>query len=191
MHVSPVLLALLSALLLISPALSPALSSALAQSKRPVAAVRHPTVGSAPHAIGYFTDWVAAMHREAGELVCYAFTRAASSTPALAGRGDVVLTVAERPGGRDVVAISAGFAYSRNASVGVSIEQTSMQFYTAGRSGFARDGHAAVEAFEHGRLVVARSPGPRGVVVSDHFSLRGFRAAYAAVQRACPARTAS
>ena len=38
--------------------------------------------------------------------------RAKHSVPALPGRGEVVLTVTERPSGRDTVAISAGFTYS-------------------------------------------------------------------------------
>ena len=188
MHLTSCLL-LLSACLLATPA--------LAQSKQPAPAPRRAPIANGPHAIGYFEDWVAAIHREAGQPVCYAFTRASASTPDIAGRGDVVLTVAERPGGgRDVVAISAGFAYSRNAAVAVSVEQGGQtpfraEFYTAQRSGFARDGHAAVLAFEKGRVVVARSPGPDSRVVSDHFSLRGFSAAYAAIQKACPAGKAS
>ncbi len=155
------------------------------QKKAPAPATHHGRVDRA-HAIGFYQDWTAAIHREGGEAVCYAFTRAASSTPTLAGRGDVVLTVTQRPPARDVVAISAGFAYSRNAAVAVSVEQTSFSFYTAQRSAFARDGRAAVRAFAKGRLVIARSPGPKGQVISDHFSLRGFRAAYAAIQKACP-----
>ncbi len=64
-----------------------------------------------PKAIGRFEDWTAATNSEAGQTVCYAFVRATNSAPALPGRGDVVLTVTERPSGRDAVAISAGFPY--------------------------------------------------------------------------------
>ena len=36
---------------------------------------------------------------------------------------------------------------------------------------------------------LARSPGPRdGQMIVDTFSLRGFSAAYAAINKACPAR---
>ena len=37
---------------------------------------------TAPKAIGKFDDWTAATHQEGGQTVCYAFTRAATSTPA-------------------------------------------------------------------------------------------------------------
>ena len=140
-----------------------------------------------PKQIGKFDDWLAATHQEGGQTVCYAFTRASSSAPALPGRGDVVLTVTQRPTGRDAVAISAGFAYAANAEVSVAVDKTELDFYTAQRSAFARDGHAAVQAFLKGRQAVATSPAPRGNVV-DNFSLRGFEAAYTAINKACPAK---
>src|ERR1700722_14744659 len=154
---------------------------ALAQPKpakppaRPAAA---PT--NAPKSIGKFDDWEAATHVEAGQNVCYAFTYAKSSIPpAMPGRGKVVLTVTERQSGRDAVAISAGYTYAANASVGVSVDQAALDdFYTAQRSAFARDGHAAVVAFERARQMVAAGPGPQSTKVTDTFSLKGFTAAY-------------
>ena len=153
----------------------------------------HPPVhaarpSSAPVPIGRFDDWRAATHQEGGATVCYAFTRASQSTPALPGRGDVVLTVTERPGGRDAVAISAGFAYPAGAEAQVQVEGTQLPFYTANRSAFARDGHAAVAAFGRGRTAVAHSPATRAPAVSDTFSLHGFAPAYAAITKACPTR---
>jgi hypothetical protein len=154
---------------------------------RPTAHPGSPT-RPGPKSIGVFEDWTAATNTEASQTVCYAFTRAQSSTPTMSGRGQVVLTVTDRSGGRDAVAISAGFAYAATAAVAVAIEQTTMEFYTAQRSAFARDGHAAVVAFEKGSKVVARSPAPKGSV-TDVFSLRGFSAAYAAMNKACPPKS--
>jgi invasion protein IalB len=137
--------------------------------------------------LGRYEDWTAAVHQEAGQTVCYAFTRPSNSVPSMAGRGEVVLTVAERPTGRDAVAITAGFAYPPGAEVPVQIDQTGFQFYTAQRNAFARDGAAVVAALQKGRQAVARSGGPRGVQVTDTFSLRGFTQAYNAIVKACPA----
>jgi hypothetical protein len=145
-----------------------------------------PAPPAAPKPIGKFEDWQAATHVEAGQTVCYAFTRATSSVPKLPGRGDVVLTVTQRPSGRDAVAISAGFAFGKAADITVQVEQSALAFYTYGRSGFARDGHAAVALFQKGRQAIARSPGPHTTQVADTFSLRGFAAAYAAINKACP-----
>ncbi len=157
------------------PAAKPAAKSAAAK----------PTA-EAPKSIGVFNDWQAATHQESGQTVCYAFTRPTASSPSVAGRSDVVLSVSERPSGRDAVAISAGFTYPAKSTVTVKIDQTSLDFYTAGRAAFARDGHEAVAAFQKGAQAVAKSPSPHGDV-SDTFSLKGFSAAYAAITKACPA----
>ena len=145
-------------------------------------------VATGPKRIGKWDDWQAATNQEGGQPVCYAFTRPSASAPALAGRGDVVLTVTERAGGRDAVALTAGFAFAANAEMEMSVEGVTLPFYTAGRSAFARDGRAAVGLFTKGRQAIARSPGPRGQAVSDTFSLRGFSQAYAAITKACPAK---
>ncbi len=176
----------LAALLMLLAA--PSLAQSRAPS-HPTARPRHvqPAPGG-PKRIGKWDDWQAATHQEGGQPVCYAFTRPVSSSPSVAGRGDVVLTVTERQGGRDAVAISAGFTYPANAEAELGVEGVTLPFYTSGRSAFARDGRAAVALFNRGRQAVAHSPGPHGAAVSDTFSLRGFSQAYAAIVKACPAR---
>ena len=119
----------------------------------------HPSAG--PKAIGKFEDWTAATDMEAGQKACYAFARAQSSSPALSGRGDVVLTVTQRATGRDAVALSAGFEYANNAAVVLQANQTKLDFYTAKRSAFARDGHAAVVAFRNNGQIPRIRPAPR------------------------------
>lgn len=170
--------------------LLPVLTAGAAETRtgRPTPQRAHRPAAPGPKRIGKFDDWQAATHQEAGQPVCYAFTRPTGSTPALPGRGDVVLTVTERAGGRDAVALTAGFNYAANAEVELVAEGVTLPFYTSGRSAFARDGRAAVALFGKGRQAVARSPGPRGTAVADTFSLRGFSQAYAAIAKACPAR---
>jgi hypothetical protein len=174
-----------SALVVMAGAVLPALGQQK-QSRPPAAAPATRPAANAPKEIGRFEDWIAATHDESGQLACYAFTRALSSQPAMPGRGDVVLTVTERTTPRDAVAISAGFNYSATAAVTVAVGATTFQFYTAQRSAFARDGHAAITAFEKGDRVTAKSPTPKGTGVTDTFSLRGFTAAYGAINKACP-----
>jgi hypothetical protein len=155
---------------------------AAAETKKPA----HPVAAATarPKAIGKFDDWTSATHTESGQTICYAFTRAQSSAPALPGRGAVVLTVTERTSLRDSVAIDAGFAYPQNATVTVQVDQAGLEFYTSGRNAFAREGKAVVSAFGKGSRAIARSPAPKEV--TDTFSLKGFGAAYAAVVKACP-----
>lgn len=176
----------LLAVLVLLPAVSA--GAAETRSSRPAAQRSHGPAAAGPKRIGKFDEWQAATHQEAGQPVCYAFTRPSNSVPKLPGRGDVVLSVTERAGGRDAVALTAGFTYPANAEVELAAEGVTLPFYTSGRSAFARDGRAAVALFSKGRQAVARSPGPRGTAVADTFSLRGFSLAYAAITKACPAR---
>jgi hypothetical protein len=170
------------------PLLIPVLALPVAaESRKPAHAAQAPS-SSAPKSIGKFDDWTAATHQESGQTVCYAFTRAQSSAPTLPGRGAVVLTVTERSSTRDTVAIEAGFTYPANASVTVQVDQGGLEFYTAHRAAFARDGRAVVSVFEKGSRAIARSPGPKDTSVTDTFSLKGFGPAYAAIVKACPAK---
>jgi len=171
--------------LLLIPAGLAAAAPAVAQGGKPRAQPTR-TDPAAPKLLGRFDPWIAAAHDEDGQTVCYAFTYATISAPSLPGRPRVVLTVAERPNGRDAVAISAGFAYAQGAEVTMQVDQRAIPFYTSGRSAFAREGHQAVTAFERGRSATARSPGPRGVEIADTFDLHGFAQAYAAIIKACP-----
>lgn len=147
-----------------------------------------PKVAPGPKKLGTFEDWTAATHQEGGATVCYAFTYPSNSVPKLPGRGEVVLTVTERPSGRDEVALTAGFAYAANAVVTLQVDQAGFDFYTAQRNAFARDGKAVIAALQKGSAAQARSPAPHDARVVDTFSLRGFTAAYAAINKACPAR---
>jgi hypothetical protein len=170
--------------LLMSALLTPSLAAAQPKpAPKPAAA----SSANAPKRLGKFEDWTAATYVEAGQTVCYAFTTAQSSVPLISGRGDVNLTVIERLPARQV-AISAGFMYAANAAVAVQADTVSMEFYTAQRSAFARDGKAAVQAFLKAKQVLARSPNPKGGTVTDQFSTKGLTAAYAAINKACPAK---
>ncbi len=162
----------------------------LVSSPPATAAPKHHPAKEAPGAkqLGKFDDWTAVTRDEGGQTVCYAFTYPTASVPKLSGRGKPVLTVTERPSGRDAVAFSAGFAFASNAETNLQVDQASLPFYTAGRFAFARDGAAAVAALRKGREATMRSPASRGAQVSDTFSLRGFEAAYGAIVKACPAQ---
>ena len=165
-------------------------SQAMAQQPPPAAKKKPPVAAAAkpggPKKLGDFDDWIAATHQEAGQPVCYAFTRAQSSSPAMTGRGAVILTVTQRMSGRDAVALEAGYAFAQDAAVTVQADQTGLEFYTHQRAAFARKGHDAVTAFQVAGRAISRSPAPHDVTVTDTFSLKGFSAAYAAISKACP-----
>jgi invasion protein IalB len=138
--------------------------------------------------IGTFDDWQAATNVEAGQTVCYAFTRGKAASRKLPGRGDVVLTVTRRGSAQDAVALNAGFVYAANASVAVQIDKLAVDFYTAQRYAFARDGLAVIAALQKASTATAKSPVSKAADVTDNFSLKGFKLAYDAITKACPAK---
>jgi hypothetical protein len=100
-----------------------------------------------------------------------------------------MLTVTHRPEGRDQIALRAGYAYPRNATVEVMVGTATFEFYTAGSDAFARETAPVIAAFRRGATAGASGPAPQGRTgrVADTFSLRGFTAAYEAISRECPA----
>ena len=92
---------------------------------------KKPAVEAGPKELGKFDDWIAATHQESGRKSCYAFVLAKNSVPALAGRGEVLLTVTERATGRDWVAITAGFTFRKDAAVTLQVDTAGLDFYTA------------------------------------------------------------
>lgn len=139
-----------------------------------------------PAPLGVFSSWTAATYDSGGQKICYAFTRPTSSTGVVANRGEVLLTVTQRPGVRDEAALTSGFTYAKDAKVTLTVGGAVLSFYTAGNAAFARDGAAAVREFKAGASAVAHSPGPQNVTVTDSFSLSGFTDAYDAIVKACP-----
>lgn len=141
-----------------------------------------------PRLIGTFGDWIAVELDEDGQKVCYTFTGAQTSAPAIPNRGPVTMSVAHRQSGRNSVAIDAGFPFAAGAFVTLQADQASAEFYTARRAAFARDGAAAVAVLRPAGRAIVRSPGPRGETVTDTFSLKGFAAAHTAIGETCPQR---
>ncbi|MBS7792748.1 hypothetical protein KTR66_22350 [Roseococcus sp. SDR] len=141
-----------------------------------------------PSRLGDYQSWTAAAHTESGQKVCYAFTRARSSE-GVAGRNaeNVMLLVTHRPGGRDQVAVRAGYNFPRGAETKLFVGQGELAFFTNGDTSFARDGRAVVAALRGGREAVHRGPGPNGRgQATDTFALAGFTQAYEAIGRECP-----
>jgi len=135
---------------------------------------------------GQFGDWTAATYTAGAEKICYAFTTAQKSDPALAGRGQVMLTVTERPGARDEVTISAGYTYPKDAQVSLAVGAGKFDFYTKDSTAYTTMGSQAAAAFKAGDVAIATGTGPHGKPVTDSFSLKGVSGAEAAIIAACP-----
>lgn len=138
--------------------------------------------------VGKWGDWEVFASREADAAVCHALSRPFSSVPAAAGRGEPTLTVVRRPDRPDTVALASGRAGVGTAGVELRVGSELFPFEAGPDGASARDGAAVVAAMERGLQAVARFVEPGGARVTDTYGLRGFRAAYGAMRRICPAR---
>jgi hypothetical protein len=157
-------------------------ATAAPKSSKPTPAA---ATSAAPKELGRFQSWIAATYSENGHQICYAFTRAGNEDPAT-GTGPV-LSVTDRPSGRNQVAISGGPLYPKDAAMTVQVDQAGLDFYTSGHDAFARDNNAATAAFSRGLSAVARVPGAHGAQTTLSFNLAGFTLAHDAMDKACPA----
>jgi hypothetical protein len=145
-----------------------------------------PPMAAGPQTLGSYGNWVAAVYQENGQPVCYAVTRAVTSTPPVANRAAAVLTVTERPTVRDAVSIGGVMTDAGNAAITMQVDRAGLDLYPAGGNAFARNGAAAVVAFRNGSQAMVQSLSPYNGPITDTFSLTGFSAAYAAISAACP-----
>ncbi len=175
MHITSVCFLGLSLALMAIPA------AAAPKSSTPTPAAAGST---APKELGRFQNWIAATYSENGHEICYAFTRAGNEDPAT-GTGPV-LSVTDRPSGRNQVAIGGGPTYPKDAEMTVQVDQAGLDFYTSGHDAFARDNNAATAAFSRGLTAVARAPAAHGAETTLTFNLAGFTLAHDAVEKACP-----
>lgn len=136
---------------------------------------------------GQYGQWTAATYGKGHDKVCYAFTMAQSSTPAMQGRGKVMLTVSERHDYRDEVSVTYGSDYPRDAKVTLTVGTMNFGFYTQRNIAYALNGGSVIPALKSGNEANIVSTDPHGQNnITDQFSLAGFSAAYDAITHACP-----
>lgn len=150
---------------------------------------RAPQAANGPQSVSLHDDWEVAYLTESGARVCYAFTRRFTSDGAPQGRTRPVMTVTHRPSSRDQIAFLSGLTFAAGSEVQLEVGTARFSLYTAGGSAFARDGRAVATAFQREREAVVRTPvGAGRGAVTDRASLKGFSAAYQALDRCAAAR---
>ena len=138
--------------------------------------------------IGVWSDWEAFTSQTAGATVCTLVSRPFSVVPEVEGTGDLALTVARWPGRQDTVTLTAGSTDISGFRGELRIGSRVFPLDRGSDGASVRNAAAAVEAMRRGLQAVANFEGPQGARVISTYSLRGFRAAYGAVQRTCPER---
>lgn len=143
--------------------------------------------------LGTFDAWAAYAYDGGRNKVCYMHAVPQKSQGKYTRRGDTYVQVSHRPGEKsfNVVSVTAGYTYKPGSEVEMEIDGTKYMLFTQGDGAWARDAKddaRLVAAMKAGIAMVVRGVSSRGTLTIDSYSLKGFTAAHAAIDKACGAR---
>ena len=154
----------------------------------PVSAV--PTQAEESQLISRYEDWEAFQEKDGGETVCYIGSAPTKSRGKYKKRGETYVLITHRPAEKKlaVVSIKAGYTYQQESEVDVIIGPKTFKLFTDAGHAFAYDAKgdkALVKAMVRGAKMVIKGTSSRGTPTTDTYSLKGFTAAYKAINQAC------
>lgn len=143
-----------------------------------------------PKTIGQFGDWSAHTLGEKKSRVCYIHSEPTKSKGKYKTRGRVFIQAAHRPADkvRGEVSVTAGYSYKAESTVLIGVDKRSFKLFTHKDGAWLRDGksdRAIVRAMRKGRRMFVTGRSGRGTKTTDTYSLKGFSAAYGAINKAC------
>tara|TARA_Y100001968_G_scaffold251881_1_gene237183 strand:- start:3724 stop:4266 length:543 start_codon:yes stop_codon:yes gene_type:complete len=146
--------------------------------------------------LGNFQDWGAFTAREDGKLVCYIGAEPITSRGKYKKRGQTFLLVTHRPKENNkrnrfnVVSLRAGYTYKKASMVKMSIGESTFKLFTTKEWAFAENAkldERLITAMKRGSTLTVKGVSSRGTKTTDIYSLKGFTAAYKAINKACRA----
>ncbi|MCH7937327.1 MAG: hypothetical protein IH994_09600 [Proteobacteria bacterium] len=140
--------------------------------------------------IGNFGDWETYKESEGGKAVCYMGSQPKKAKGKYKKRGETYILVTHRPAEKslDVISIKAGYTYQSGSEVDVVIGGATFKMFTDAGHAFAYDSKtdgAIVKAMIRGARMIVKGTSSRGTLTTDTYSLKGFTAAYKAINKAC------
>lgn len=140
--------------------------------------------------LGNFGDWSAFTTQEGGKTICYMASNPTKEEGQYDKRGDAYTMVTHRPAEKllDEVNLHQGYTLKKGSEVIASIGGTSFNLFTDGGRAWAyenKDDRALVLAMKRGNTMTVRGTSWRGTATKDTYSLKGFTAAYKAINKAC------
>ncbi len=141
--------------------------------------------------LGVYGDWTAQTDGNGSDTVCYIGSAPKKAEGNYTRRGDTYVLVTHRPSDKVVgeVSVTAGYTYKDSKDVDVDIDGRSFTLFSRGGNAWAPDASAdrvLVGAMKAGREMIIRGTSSRGTLTTDTYSLMGFTAAYAAIDKGCP-----
>lgn len=135
-------------------------------------------------------DWSAHQESEGSSSVCFMVSEPQKKQGKYKKRDMVTLAVTHRPASdsKNVVSIQAGYTYKKDSDVHVKIDAKSFVLFADKDYAFAEDDKSdnqLVKAMIAGSKLIVKGTSSRGTLTTDTYSLKGFTAAYRAIEKAC------
>jgi len=149
------------------------------------------TAAPASGFIDNFDDWSAFSEQENGKPLCYIASLPKKSEGDYSQRGDTYMLVTHRPAEKATgeVSVRAGYTYREGSEVEARIDGGgAFMLFTDQGFAWARDtrtDRALIAAMRAGATLVVKGTSSRGTLTTDTYSLKGFTAAYEAINKAC------
>jgi invasion protein IalB len=140
--------------------------------------------------LGTFSDWTAVVDGSGNKRLCYIGSAPKKAEGKYTTRGDVHFLVTNRPADnvRGEVSVSAGYVYKDGKDAEAEVDGRKFKLFTRGENAWAYDAgsdKAMVAALKAGKQLLVRGTSSRGTTTTDTYSLSGFTAALAAIDKAC------
>lgn len=140
--------------------------------------------------IGAFGDWESFHAGEGKSKICYMASRPVSKAGKYKKRGAIQFFVTHQPGSKiaDEVNVVNGYAFKKGSVVTAHVGKKRFNLFTRGDGAWAKSRKTEKEMVaemkkRHRMVVYGRSS--RGTKTRDTYSLKGFSAAYEAIDKAC------
>ncbi|HXP96141.1 MAG TPA: invasion associated locus B family protein [Telmatospirillum sp.] len=140
--------------------------------------------------LGKSGDWESFTYSDKAGKVCYTASLPKRSLNAAKGRGETYLSITHRPNDKsfDVVSVTAGYSFKKDAPAEIDIGGAKFDLYTTGDGAWARNDKAVIQAMLKGKGLVIHGTPVKGDPTADTYSLDGFVKAYADIGKACGAK---
>jgi hypothetical protein len=166
---------------------APAAPSAQAPAPKPPAAA--PSSAKSEH-LGDAQGWSAFAETDKNAKACYLVGRPVKTDPDNLKRGDVYVYVTHRPAEKtfNVVSFAAGYPYKDGADAELTVDTHKFPLFTSKESAWSRDAatdKAVVDAMAKAKQAVLKGTSARGTNTTDTYSLDGFAAMLAQIDKAC------
>jgi invasion protein IalB len=140
--------------------------------------------------LGTFGDWTAVVDGSGNKRLCYIGSAPKKAEGKYTTRGDAHFLVTHRPADKvkGEVSVSAGYVYKDGKDAEADVDGKKFKLFSRGENAWAYDAgsdRAMVAALKSGKQMIVRGTSSRGTETTDTYSLSGFTAALAAIDKAC------